>query len=509
MHARRDGSSLWLSALMAGTLVTAACSSSNEPGAAPAAGGANGGTSGAGAATGGSLGGQNPSTTAGRGGSTSAGGASGASAGGTSGGVAGGAGSSNGGKTASGGGSTSGGSPATGGSTARGGASAGGAPSMGGSGSTMPDSTDGKVFFDGTKLHQIDIVVESAHLGDLDSDTDNRVPCKFTYDGVSIENAGIRRKGQSTLQPLAEKPSFSIKLDEFVMGADIDGVQKFALNNTVKDPSYASEVVAYETYRRAGVPAPRTAHAVVRFNGTLKGLYVVSEAINKRFLKHAFGNGDGNLYEGPWDFDKDVEQADLKDIEDGRKRDDLAALKRAITSAGDAQLWDAIEPLMDANEMLTTVAVEMAANLWDGYAVAAWNYYLYNVPGGRFVMLPHGADWPYWYYQGDTARSTARLNPMDVDYRPWGEGSPSGILAVRLVAGNPDRYRAELSRVAREAFVPAALEAELDRVDRVVHQVDTKQTLLASTVREFEPAIKIAHQFIKDRSAYLASQGFK
>src|ERR1700752_1583792 len=129
--------------------------------------------------------------------------------------------------------------------------------------------------------------------------------------------------------PLDGKPSFSVKINEFVPGRELDGLKKLTLNNSSRDPTLMNEHLTYELYRRAGQPAPRTSHATLVFNGTTKGFYVVKEAVNKQFFTRHYGSlyNDGNLYEGPWDFTEGAAAADLKDeISEMRSRADLEAL---------------------------------------------------------------------------------------------------------------------------------------------------------------------------------------
>lgn len=367
---------------------------------------------------------------------------------------------------------------------------------------TGGDPTDnGDQLFATDVLHRIDIVVADADLPTLDGDDLSvRVPCTITYDGETVTEAGIRRKGQSTLQPLDQKPSFSIKLDEVIAGQDLDGIEKFVLNNTIKDPTFSSEPLSYAIYQRAGVPAPRTAHAVVTFNGETKGFYVVVESVNKQFLEGHFGDGEGNLYEGPWDFTMDPAAAELKDEDEGRTRDDLVALTDAVQGATPDTLEAAIAPLADVDQLLTVVALDMAFCLWDGYAIAAWNFYLYHVPdtvpdGGRFVMLPHGADWPYW---------VSDLDPMDPDFRPWGAEFPAGALAIALTSPPfVERYTEALRRVRDEAFDVAALAARVDGIAEVLHTADGTDAVLDAELEGFDAHVAEARAFLEDRRAFL------
>lgn len=369
----------------------------------------------------------------------------------------------------------------------------------------VPDSgprPSGLAFFDPTQLHRVEIVVEAQHLDALDNDLTARVPCSLTYDGKTVAQAGIRKKGQTSLRPLAEKPSFSVKLDEFTPGADLDGIEKFALNNTLQDRTYLSEPLTYLLYDRAGIPAPRSAHAVVTFNGETKGIYVVVEATNKEHLRNHYGDGNGNLYEGPWDFTQDVNAADLKDEDEGRTRDDLRALTQVVLDTPADQLEAALAPLADLENLITTVAVDMAFCLWDGYTVAAWNFYLYHVPAGvpgpsadRFVMLPHGADWPYWH---------ADLDPLDPNFRPWGEQFPPGLLAVRLTSPPfVERYRTTLRRVRDQAFDRDVLAARIDQVQAILQTADRSDPVLDEAVQGFLDGVAEARAFVDERRAFL------
>jgi spore coat protein CotH len=55
------------------------------------------------------------------------------------------------------------------------------------------------------------------------------------------------------------------------------------------DPTLLNEHLVYEIARRAGMAAPRTAHAAVTFNGQPYGFFIVREAINDEFLRRVFG----------------------------------------------------------------------------------------------------------------------------------------------------------------------------------------------------------------------------
>lgn len=353
--------------------------------------------------------------------------------------------------------------------------------------------------FDPAVLHQVSIEVADQYVDSLNAVND-RVPCRFTYDGVTLDNVGVRNKGQSSLRPVDDKLSFSLKMNEFAAGQRLHGLKKLILGNTVQDPSFASEAITYAVNRRAGIPAPRVAYAVVTFNGEVKGIYSVVEATNPQFLERAYGAGmgDGNLYEGPWDFPQGAGAADLKDeARDARARDDLIALTSAVMDSPDDQLAAALDPRLDLDEFIHAAAVDMVTCAWDGYTIAAWNFYLYHRPDtDRFVFLPHGANWPYY---------VADLDPHDVDFRPWGSDYPAGFLARRMVAvpALDQRFQDAIAEVARDDFDTAELGAILDRIDTVLHTADASAPAVAADLDAFEPAIDEARAFVTDRKAFL------
>jgi spore coat protein H len=254
--------------------------------------------------------------------------------------------------------------------------------------------------FDTTRLHRVEITVASEHLPALESALGaadvQRVPATIVFDGAILARSGIRKKGgRGSWRPLAMKAAFSIKFNELVKGQKLAGLNKLLLNNAVMDPSLMNEHLGHEIARRAGLAAPRTAHAAVTFNGRPYGFFVVREAINDDFLRRSFGqeNEDGNLYEGG-DFLRDPESPELKDeLEEMRTRDDIRELSRLIKQSALPRWIATVGAKLDIASFITGYAVELLTDHWDGYYFRPNNYYIYNHPGtGRFVLILAGLD---------------------------------------------------------------------------------------------------------------------
>lgn len=255
--------------------------------------------------------------------------------------------------------------------------------------------------FDSTILHQVTITVDDAYLSQLTVDLDNRVPCTIVYDGETVAGAGIRQKG-NTAVALGDKPSFSVRFDEFDSEARLHKLNKILLNNSVQDPSFLREKLGAEAHIRAGLPTARIAHAQVTFNGEDSGIYVVVEAVDADLLRLHFGDGneEGNLYEGPCcgDFavDADYRQNAMElddEKKDDRNRNDIEALAQVIVNASDATFPTDVDRLLDLDQFMKAYALEVMLLHWDGFAFGMNNYYMYNNPvDSRFVFIPHGMD---------------------------------------------------------------------------------------------------------------------
>jgi hypothetical protein len=363
-----------------------------------------------------------------------------------------------------------------------------------------PVAPAGERVFDLDAVHRIEITVAAEHLDTLENDQDVRVPATLVYDGTTVAEVGIKKKGQTSLRPLSGKPGFTIKIDEFVPGQRLDGLKKIVLDNAVQDPTFLTGHIGYELSRRAGVPAPRTAHAAVVFNGDVKGIYVVEEAINSQFLAAAYGadNDQGNLYEGPWDFPMGAATMELKDeLEEMRSRADLEALTAIVIDEPAATLATALATRMDVDQFITNYAIEVVGAHWDSYAYAAWNYYLYDRPSDqRFVILPHGINWPYW---------VADLDPFDLYVYPWGKSTPPGFLCERLrgVPALDAQFRAEVTRVADVGWDVGVLDARIARVTATLHADPPPDAAFAADLATHDAGVAAAHAFVADRKAYL------
>ncbi|MCP4448066.1 MAG: hypothetical protein GY811_22435 [Myxococcales bacterium] len=240
-------------------------------------------------------------------------------------------------------------------------------------------------------------------LSDASYDSLRDSPRFYVTGGVRIgdtvlEDVGIRLKGAFSFQGLGGKSSFKIKFNKYVEGQRFVGLEKLTLNNMRQDRSQMHEWLAYQIFRGAEVPAPRSGFARVSVNGENYGLYANVESIDDRFLNDRFAGDEGNLYEAPWGADLDVESVDLYEQDEGQdmSRADLAALVLEVQSPG-GSVFFGDDSLLDTEEFLRFVASEAISGHWDGYWKSNNHFLFHEAPiagaeQGLWRFMPWGLD---------------------------------------------------------------------------------------------------------------------
>jgi len=241
-------------------------------------------------------------------------------------------------------------------------------------------------FFREAAVHTLQIEIPPASLAALKEGNRDYVRATVREGDVMWRDVGIRLKGHVTFQPTDRKPGLTLKFNEFVSGQEFHGLSKLMLNNCAQDPSYLREPLAAQLFHDAGLPAPRTLHARVQFNGRELGFYVLVEGLNKNFLKHEFKDASGNLYEGEM---KDISEHLNQENGDDVSQRDLQALAHAA-QAPIVERLQKMRALLDVDEFTSFLAMEMLTASIDGYTFKMNNYRVYHHPKtDRLIFLPH------------------------------------------------------------------------------------------------------------------------
>lgn len=248
--------------------------------------------------------------------------------------------------------------------------------------------------FAGRAIHRIAIQVDEKQLEKLRADP--RAYVKATLregDNAPIADVALKLKGAAgSFRDWDDRPALTLNMRKYRKGSRFHGLVKFHLNNSVQDETYLNELICAELFRKAGIPAPRVAHARVTLNGRDVGLYVLKEGFDESFLKRSFPDPSGNLYDSGFlqDLNGELEKDEGSGPDD---RSDLRAVVEAATDPDPIARVRRLEALVDLEEFFTFMAMERMLCHWDGYANNANNYRVYfNPKTGKAMFLPHGMD---------------------------------------------------------------------------------------------------------------------
>jgi hypothetical protein len=258
---------------------------------------------------------------------------------------------------------------------------------------TAAGKESSKAFFEDPRVRVFEFEISNAGLTALRREPRSYVKGTVREGNHVLTNVAFRLKGMGSFRSVEEKASFAVKFDEFVQDQEYFGLTKLMFNNAVQDPTYLVEWLATGLFREAGQPAARVTHARVRLNGRDLGLYVVIEAMNKRFLKQHFPSAKGNLYEAYLaDIDTPLEQ-DGGDVTD---QADVRALLAACSIPDAEQRFQKVSKLLDVDKFVSFAAMEVLVGHWDGYTIHTNNYRLYHEPvSDKMIFITHGLDWAF------------------------------------------------------------------------------------------------------------------
>ena len=346
------------------------------------------------------------------------------------------------------------------------------------------DSTPGKdasseldptvAFYDPWVVQEIQISIAESDRNAMFEALPERiyVPATFRWNDITIENVGVRFKGNSSSNPNAtHKRSYLIKFGEYVDGQRFLGLRRVALDNAVQFGSLFSERFIDDVLREEGVTISRSNYARLVVNDEVIGAYVNVERIDKSFLERYFGNRDGILYKnhegGPGailevlDAAGDYAQSfEPKTHEDEADYTDLQELALLLRDTPDAELADTLESRFAVDSMLRMMAVFMLSGAFDQYTGwAPHNFYLYDDPEtGRWSYLAWDLD------VGFADNAFGQVKVIDQWNASWPLPNTPRPLIERLLNNEEIRttYRTYASDYLERHFHPDVVASRLD-----------------------------------------------
>ena len=275
------------------------------------------------------------------------------------------------------------------------------------------------------------------------------VEATVEVDDKTYERVGVHLKGAAgSFQPVSASPALTLKLDKFVPGQKLHGLRKIHLNNSVQDRTYLHELLAGELFLAAGVPAARATQARLILNRRDRGIYVLKEGFDKRFLRRHFKDDSGSLYDGG--FCQDIYQPLENDTHrESADRSDLRRLREASEERNLDDRWRRLGEVLDVERFLTFMALEVLLWDWDGYPMKPNNYRIYHDPeSDRLVFFPHGMDQLF-------AQSDGPILP--------GMGGLVARAVIETPAGKA-KYLERLQEITAKIFLPETLDRRIVEV---------------------------------------------
>jgi len=300
--------------------------------------------------------------------------------------------------------------------------------------------------------------------------------------GRRFTNAAVRIKGNGTyLSSLhGNKRSFKVDLNRHVPGQKLAGLDELNFHNLINDSSCLSDTLAYEFFRAAGVPAPRTSFAYLSVTVAGKwdrhplGLYALVEPVDGDFLRDRFGTAPVPLFKPvTYQLFEDVgndwadyaEVYDLKTEATDAQRRRVVELARLVSGADDAEFARRIGDYVELDAFARFLACEVLLANYDGFLSDGQNFYVYLDPAtGRFGFIPWDQDLSWG---GFFLLATARERERASIWHPW-VGRHRFLERMLGVEEFRARYRRQLESLLAGAFVPERLHRRIDELAAVV-----------------------------------------
>ena len=294
------------------------------------------------------------------------------------------------------------------------------------------------------------------------------VPATLQFDDRNGGTISLRYKGNSSYKYAPAVLKRSLKLDL--------GSSELNLNNNAFDPSQMREALAYDVFRRAGVPAPRTAFARVFLTvpGTYArkylGLFTVVEQIDQAFFEDRWHRHVGLLVKpedlkgmpylgADWaSYQRPYGSRTAPDNDDAAR---FIAFVKLLNEATDDEFARRVGDYLDVDAFLRFLACEVVLVNTDSPLAMHHNYWMTVHPATRKIV------WIPW----DMNMAFGGFKPSDADLSLH-EPSVAGAfpLAERMLAIGDiaARYDLIVREIVTTNFTVARIDQQIAAIKSVV-----------------------------------------
>jgi DNA-directed RNA polymerase specialized sigma24 family protein len=325
----------------------------------------------------------------------------------------------------------------------------------------------------------------------------------FELGGVAFANVAARVKGNVRSFGALDR-AYKVDLNKFVPGQRLGGRDELTFNNLISDYSCLIEALAYEFFRDAGVPAPRTAYAWLSVSVTAKweqkplGLFLMVEGVDKEFAAERFGSKATplfkpvtyNLFEqlgDEWSVYAPI--YDLKTRATPEQQRRVIDFARLVSSATDAEFDARVGEFLDLDEFARFLAGQVLLPNYDGILSVGQNFYMYLDPrSSKFGFIPWDLDGAWGNIQIGSRADQQRASI----WHPW-VGENRFLERVMAVEEFRRIYRAHLEDFLSRLYVPDRLHRRIDEIAAVIRDPIAAQSAFRLDKFEQEVGWKPIH----------------
>ena len=329
----------------------------------------------------------------------------------------------------------------------------------------------------------------------------NWASADFDFGGVFFTNVAVRVKGNGTYLAslFGDKRPFKVDLNKFTKGQKLGAADALTFNNLINDCSCLSDALAYQFFRAAGVPAPRTAYAylTVSVAGTWDrkplGLYFMPEVVDEHFTWERFGSKRTPIFKPVTyelfkhlgdDWTAYAAIYDLKTTATVEQQRRVIEFARLVTYGSDSEFAEQVGKFLDLEKFARYLACEVLLANYDGFLSDGQNFYLYlDCTSNKFGFIPWDLDfsWGGFYLLG-TAGERERASI----WHPW-VGQHRFLERVMAVPEFRRLYRAQLEDLLARLMVPSRLNQRIDDLAKVLRGPITAESDFR--LRKFDEAL--------------------
>lgn len=250
--------------------------------------------------------------------------------------------------------------------------------------------TDG--YLDPDSLHSVEITVDQSAYQEMitaytSNQTKNWIEATVTVDGVAHEKAGLKLKGNSSLQGISadsepQKLPWLVRFDKFVDGANHDGMTRMVIRAS-SSTSALNEAVALDLLAKTGLASEKAAHISLSVNGSDPVLRLTCQDLDESWVAQNFDVA-GLLYKaestGDYTYRGTDESAykDVFDQETGKANlTPLIEFLQFINESSDADFQSGLAQRVDVDKMVTYLAFEDVIDNFDDITGPGNNFFLW------------------------------------------------------------------------------------------------------------------------------------